>query len=172
MKRRYLAAAMAAVLVAGVAASEDTNPADEILGQWYTDKNESKVHVVKKDGKYYGTIIWLAETKYAAGDAEAGKIKHDRFNPDKARQADPTIGIQVLKDFTYDATDKSWSGGTIYDPANGRTYKCIIRFQPDPKGIDGRSLYVRGYVGFQLLGRTTIWYRVPKEQMEKVEPKK
>jgi hypothetical protein len=27
---------------------------------------------------------------------------------------------------------------------------------------------VRGYIGIPTLGRTTIWYRVPKEQMEKV----
>jgi uncharacterized protein (DUF2147 family) len=171
MKRRYLAAAMAAVVIAGVALGEDISPADEILGQWYTDKNESKVQVVKKDGKYYGTIIWLAEPKYPADDAEAGKIKHDRFNPNKKAQGNPTIGIQVLKDFTYDAADKSWSGGTIYDPAHGTTYKCVIRVQADPKGVDGKSLFVRGYIGIQILGRTTVWYRVPKDQMEKVEAK-
>ncbi len=171
MKRRYFAVAVAAMFAAGAAFGEDTTPADEIVGQWYTDKNESKVQVVKKDGKYFGTIIWLAEPKYPKDDAEAGKTKHDRFNPDAAQKKNPTIGIQVLKNFTYDAADKSWGSGTIYDPANGKTYKCVIRVQPDPKGVDGKSLYVRGYIGVQFIGRTTIWYRVPKDQTEKTEAK-
>ncbi len=167
MKRRYLAAAVAAVLMTGMARGEDLAPADEILGQWYTDKNASKIEVVKRDGKYYGTIIWLDEPNYPADDPEKGKPKRDRNNPEKKMQKKPVIGIAVLKDFTYDAADKSWSAGTIYDPENGKTYKCVIRFQADPKGVDGKSLHVRGYIGFQALGRTTVWYRVPKDKMEK-----
>jgi uncharacterized protein (DUF2147 family) len=147
------------------AAAEDA-PGDELLGQWYTEDDESKVEVIKTDGKYFGTIIWLSEPNYEADDAEAGRPKRDRENPDAAKRNDPVIGIQVLKNFHYVPGDQTWEGGTIYDPANGRTYKCVIRFKDDPKGVDGKSLHVRGYIGIPTLGRTTVWYRVPQEEME------
>lgn len=167
--RTICAAVLGLTLAAGVAA-EDA-PGDALLGQWYTDANESKVEVVKKDGKYFGTILWLSEPNYDASepDGDAGKPKRDKNNPDKAAQKKPVIGIQVLKNFVYNAPDSTWDSGTIYDPNNGRTYKCVIRFQDDPKGVDGKSLHVRGYVGIPTLGRTTIWYRVPKDEMEKTE---
>lgn len=158
------------LLLAGRVFAEDA-PADALLGQWYTAGNESKVEVIKRDGKYFGTIIWLSEPNYDASepDGDAGKPKRDKNNPDKEAQKKPVIGLQVLKNFVYNASDQTWDSGTIYDPNNGRTYKCVIRFQDDPKGVDGKSLHVRGYIGIPTLGRTTIWYRVPKEEMEKTE---
>jgi len=166
---RAFAAAVVVVMAAGVGSASDTPPADEILGQWYTADNASIVTVVKKGGKYYGTIIWLTEPNYPATepDGDAGKPKRDKNNADKAAQKKPIIGLQVLKDFAYNAAEKAWDSGTIYDPENGRTYKCVIRFQDDPKGIDGKSLHVRGYIGIPTLGRTTIWYRVPEEKIVK-----
>ena len=55
-----------------------------------------------------------------------------------------------LKNFTFDGKDE-WSGGTIYDPKNGKTYKCYIQFAAANK------LKIRGYVGVSLLGRNTFW---------------
>jgi hypothetical protein len=46
----------------------------------------------------------------------------------------------------------SWSQGKIYDPKNGKTYSCKMT-------LEGNELKVRGYVGFSLLGRTTVWTR-------------
>ena len=170
MKRTWMAVALVFWGV-GLASAEDPAPANEILGQWYTQDNESQVVVVEKDGKFFGTIIWLTEPLYPAEepDGDAGKPKRDKNNSDAKAQKKPILGLQVLKNFSYDAADKSWSGGTIYDPNNGRTYKCVIRMQDDAKGIDGKSLHVRGYIGIPQLGRTTLWYRVPPDKMEKVE---
>jgi len=153
--------------------AEDLSPANEILGQWYTEGNESKVVVVERGGKFFGTIIWLSEPLYTAEepDGDAGKPKRNKNASDPVEQKKPIIGLEVLKNFAYDADDKSWSGGTIYDPNNGRTYKCVIRMQADPKGVDGKSLHVRGYIGIPQLGRTTVWYRVPVDQMEKSKVK-
>lgn len=169
--KRLLGALAITGVVMSLSFAADAPPADEILGQWYTADNASKVVVVNKGGKYYGTIIWLAEPNYPADepDGDAGKPKRDKNNSNEAAQKKPIIGLQVLKDFTYNTSDKTWDSGTIYDPENGRTYKCVIRIQDDPKGIDGKSLHVRGYIGIPTLGRTTIWYRVPPDQMEKVD---
>lgn len=155
-------------LSAGFPAAAD-GPGDAILGQWYTEDDESKVRVVKENGKYYGTIIWLDEPLYEPEDPEAGEPKRDRENPEPSKRNQPLIGLQVLKNFSYEPDDGTWEGGTIYDPANGRTYKCVIRLKDDPKGYDGKGLHVRGYIGIPALGRTTVWYRVPPDEREDVE---
>lgn len=57
----------------------------------------------------------------------------------------------MLKGFEFD--DDEWEDGTIYDPENGKTYSCTIKFR------DGK-LDLRGYIGISLIGRTQTWYKV------------
>lgn len=150
-------------------AAQADEPADEILGQWYTENEASKVLVVKQGGKYFGRIIWLDEPLYEEDDLEAGKAKHDRKNRDTSLIERPIMGMHVLKDFKYDAGGSQWKGGTIYDPDVGKLYKCEIKFQTDPKAEGGKSLHLRGYIGIPTLGRSTVWFRVPKKEMEKTD---
>ena len=58
--------------------------------------------------------------------------------------------MRVLRGFQYDG-DGKWSGGTIYDPNDGRTYKSKMELR------DASTLRVRGYVGAPIFGRTSIW---------------
>ncbi len=64
----------------------------------------------------------------------------------------PLIGLEILSGFEY-AGDGRWTGGTIYDPDNGKTYRCKLRF------VDRDTLEVRGYIGISLIGRTEVWKR-------------
>lgn len=158
---------LAIVSFAPFAVSEESP--DDIVGLWYSDKNESKIDVYKAkstDGKmrYYGKIIWLDEALYDKDDPEAGKAKHDRKNPDEERQADPIVGMKVLKGFLYNKEEKVWDSGTIYDPDVGKLYKCTMWFTEDSAVEGGKRLDVRGYIGVPLLGRTTAWTRVPPEE--------
>lgn len=45
-----------------------------------------------------------------------------------------------------------WDGGYILDPKNGKIYRAKLR-------LKHHKLYVRGYVGIAILGRTQIWIR-------------
>ncbi len=45
-----------------------------------------------------------------------------------------------------------WGGGSILDPKTGKIYKAKITQQ-------GNKLYVRGYVGVSMLGRTQTWVK-------------
>ncbi len=63
----------------------------------------------------------------------------DVHNPDPALRDRPFVGISVLSGFA-DAGD-DWRG-RIYDPKSGRTYKSIVRRQPDG------SLKVQGCIAF------------------------
>ena len=62
----------------------------------------------------------------------------------------------LLRDFVFDGDDE-WEDGRIYDPKNGKDYKCYMVF---PDEDDKSRLKVRGYIGVSLLGRTTYWTRV------------
>jgi uncharacterized protein (DUF2147 family) len=60
--------------------------------------------------------------------------------------------MEILWDLKPEGS--AWSGGFIFDPDNGKTYKCVVEVQDG-----GKKLKVRGFIGFSLLGRTQYWYR-------------
>lgn len=122
---------------------------DDIVGNWLNQEETAKIYIFKADngkfkGKYYGKIIWLSEP------LKNGKPKLDDQNPDLAKRTKEINGLIILNNFTFDADDKIWNGGTIYDPKNGKTYSCEITKK-------GEKLNVRGYVGISMMGRTAIW---------------
>ena len=122
---------------------------DKILGTWLTGSGNAHIKITKYgENKYGGKIIWLKDPKRADGT-----IKNDDKNPDKAKQANTIMGLNNLLGFTY-SSNKSYEGGSIYDPENGKTYKCVMTLDDD------NTLKVRGYVGIQMLGRTDLWKRV------------
>ncbi len=134
--------------------------ADPLLGLWATpvddEGGQGHVEITRKGDGYSGQLVWLAEPVYAPDDKKGmgGKAKVDRENPDPALRSRPTNGLIVLEGFVRSGTNK-WTDGTIYDPNNGKTYRCKMQ-------LKGERLKVRGYIGISLLGRTTVWTRVGK----------
>ena len=116
---------------------------DQIERQWYNEERTAKIQVYKaKDNKFYGKIVWLKEP------LKNGKPKTDENNPAAAKRSQPILGMIILKSFIKDGDE--YEDGTIYDPKNGKTYSCKIKYKGD-------KLDVRGYVGISLIGRTTTW---------------
>jgi uncharacterized protein (DUF2147 family) len=122
-----------------------TNP-DDIVGTWSNGSGSGRIQIYKEGNKYFGKIIWLKEPNNAQG-----KPKLDAHNPDESQRTKPLLGAVVLRNFVYD--DGEWTGGRIYDPQNGKDYKCYIKLK------DANTLNVRGYIGISLLGRTEVWTR-------------
>ncbi len=156
--RRLVISVLAVLFMMAIPVSAEDG--DAILGLWATDPEggggEAHVEVTKQGGTYRGKIIWLAEPVYGPGDPDGpeGQSKTDTNNHDPDRRNDPVVGVLIVKDFIYKGKG-IWHKGTIYDPDNGKTYKCKISF-----GDDEKILKVRGFIGFSLLGRTTLWTRV------------
>ena len=121
--------------------------ADAILGTWVNPNGQDHSLIYKKGNKYYGKLDWI---KFP--NDETGKPKTDKNNPDKALQSRPDLGLELLKDFTFDG-DNVYEDGTIYDPKSGKTYSCKMT-------LAGTSLKIRGYIGISLFGRTEVWTRV------------
>ncbi|MCX6252842.1 MAG: DUF2147 domain-containing protein [Bacteroidetes bacterium] len=121
---------------------------DDILGTWLNEERTAKVQVYKDGAKYFGKIVWLKETL----DKVTGKPRTDDLNPDVKLRNTPLMGLILLRSFVFDGDDE-WTKGTIYDPKNGKTYSCYIRFDTP------QILKIRGYIGISILGRTTNWFK-------------
>lgn len=123
-----------------------TQSKDDVIGRWFSTNGGAQIQVYKKADRYFGKIIWLRNP-----NDEKGNPKTDIKNPDPALRSRPTIGLEVLRNFTYQ--DGAWENGTLYDPKSGHSYSCKMT-------MDGHNrLDIRGYVGFSMLGRTESWTR-------------
>lgn len=122
------------------AASDDV--ATQILGNWLTEPRDGIIQIsIADDGSYRGRIV-------GGNDPQ----RQDQHNPDPARRSQLLLGQSIFQGMKYDGEGK-WSGGTIYDPDSGRTYKCRL------ERLDPERLQVRGFIGFALLGRSQVWTR-------------
>jgi uncharacterized protein (DUF2147 family) len=141
--RALLAALLLAAVPAAGAAASDAGPPDAaILGNWLTEPRDGIIAITRSaDGLYEGRII--------GGNAPQ---RLDARNPDPARRSLLLLGQVILTGMRYGG-EGVWTGGRIYDPDSGRTYRCRIELRGDAQ------LQVRGYIGFALLGRTQLWTR-------------
>jgi len=145
MKRNLTVIALMLFTVAAFAQREK----NQIEHVWYNQEKTSKIEVyLAKDGKYYGKVVWLDKPN----DEKTGKPKLDKENPDDALKSAPVMGLLILKGFSVDPNDKNlYTGGTVYDPKNGKTYCGKLTFK-------GKSIDLRGYIcSVPFLGRTSEW---------------
>jgi uncharacterized protein (DUF2147 family) len=142
---------MFTVMAAGISIAAGQ---DDILGSWYNSEKDAQIEIFRCGENYCGKIVWLKDPNYPEGskDGIPGTPKIDHHNPDRARQKDPIMGLQIVHGFQY-AGEGRWTDGKVYDPKNGKTYsgKMTIR---SPQQLD-----LRGYIGISLIGRTTTWTR-------------
>lgn len=115
---------------------------DDIVGTWLTEDQTGQIAIYKSNSKYFGKI------------QDGTSDEHfDVNNPDDARRNDPLIGLVILKDLQFDSGGE-WKDGTVYDPKNGKTYKCMLEL------LDKNKLRITGYIGFTWIGRSEVWHRI------------
>lgn len=122
-------------LAAGSAGADPLN----VFGTFATEEENSHVEIADcGDGTPCGTIVWIdpasvsqGKTPETATDAEGKKV----------------LGLTMLQGFEQKAT--GWTGGTIYNPKEGKTYGSRI------KRLGDGLLEVKGCVG--PLCKTQLW---------------
>jgi uncharacterized protein (DUF2147 family) len=118
-------------------------------GQWKTiddktGKPRAIIRVYEQNGRWFG--------KVERSLAEEPKERCDKCSDERKNQ--PIIGMVVLRNMQKRGDE--YSGGDILDPDNGSVYRCKMRLSDG-----GKTLDVRGFIGFALLGRTQVWHREP-----------
>jgi uncharacterized protein (DUF2147 family) len=146
MRSLLLVCACIALQLTGLA---QVTEQDRLIGVWEPSNGKARVKIEKISDKYYGKVVWLKEPI----DPVTNQPKVDKNNPDASLRTVPLKGYRLLKDFKYPGKDQ-WDSGTIYDPENGSTYKCVIKM------TDNNTLDIRGYIGVEALGRTDVWKRL------------
>jgi len=123
--------------------------AQDITGTWKTTDDEtgedkSYVTIYEKNGEYFGKVTTILNP--AKKDAKCNKCKG-------AKKGQPVQDMIIIRNLKKGETDGVYVGGKILDPNKGKEYKMKAT-------VDGDNLKVRGFIGFESLGRTQHWVKV------------
>lgn len=145
--------AMKSLLVAAalMLASNLACAADSPVGTWRSIDDKTKLErsiitITEESGELKGVVEKLFDQP---GDDPAHLCKECKGE----RKDKPILGMTILWGLKKDGD--TWAGGEIFDPKNGKTYRCKMTLSED-----GKSLNVRGFIGISLIGRTQIWHRM------------
>lgn len=136
--------AFAALSIASAIALAAESPA----GRWQTIDDETRqpksiVEIQEAaDGTLSGRVVQVLQSSTGPNPT------CDRCSGDN--RGKPIEGMTILWNLSPNASG-SWEGGTILDPANGRTYRSKAQL------LDGNRLGVSGCVAF--ICREQIWVR-------------
>lgn len=113
-----------------------------ILGDW----REPRGSIIRIERCPSSICLRLIELSPSA------PVSTDIHNPDPARRHRALCDLEIGFQFHF-IDPIHVSGGMLYDPRSGNTYRGAIV-------MEGNILKLRGYVGLPIFGRTEVWRRV------------
>ena len=138
MLRNLATAALLALPLLGLSSLAH---AGDATGRWTTidDKTGKPKSIVEisqaANGTLSGKVVQILQSDKGPNPVCAG-CEGERHNQ-------PIEGMTILWDLKSDGAN-SWSGGTILDPSNGKTYKSKMELQPagDKLDVSGCILFI------------------------------
>lgn len=138
MSRLVLLAVAASLGLASPALASDPT------GLWQTPTNGGQVRIARCGQALCGTLV-TSEHIRRQPDAR------DEHNKDTSQRNRPLRGLTMLSGFTGGPAE--WTGGSVYNPADGGTYRGTITLTND------NTLRLRGCIVAPLC-KTQVWTRV------------
>lgn len=120
-------------------------PPDSVIGQWKTETRNGIVDIARCGPSICGRLV-------TSDGIAANPALTDINNKDAALRGRRLKGVQILGGFTAESGG-IWSGGTIYNAEDGKTYGAKIT------PVDANTLKLRGCI-FVPLCKNQIWHRV------------
>ena len=124
--------------------------ADNIVGEYLTDRggSKSKVRITKNaEGSYDAQVFWVEKPL-----DKDGKKRKDVKNPDKSLRNVDVDKIVLVKGLKYDKSSKQWSGAKIYDPTKGIKVNATAMFEA-PGKLKLRATILG-------IGQTIYWQKI------------
>jgi uncharacterized protein (DUF2147 family) len=118
----------------------------EVEGRWLTQDGDGWITIQIVGDSLQGSIAGSPDPE------QREEREFDDRNPDPDLRTRRLDGLTIMTGFQYDG-DGRWSGGTVYDPNSGKTYKCTIT------QVNVDTLKMRGFIGISLFGRSETWTR-------------
>jgi uncharacterized protein (DUF2147 family) len=116
-----------------------------IVGKWESDKKDVRMEFFKSGNEYQARLLWGNQIVESDGKTS----KKDIRNPNEKLRSRNIIGIVSLTGLKWDGEE--YTGGKIYNPPSGDTYKCKV-------WTKNGKLYLRGFLGVALLGQTASFH--------------
>ena len=154
--KKFIIAIISMVAFAAPSFAQGINDkADNIIGEYLTDRggSKSKVRITKNaQGTYDAQVFWVENPYEADGKTKRKDVK----NPDEKLRNVDVDKIVIVKGLKYDAEDKCWGGAKIYDPTKGMKVNAEAKFETADK------LKLRGTI--LGMGVTLYWTRIKQEK--------
>ena len=117
-----------------------------IIGRWESDKKDVRMEFFKSGSEYQAKLLWGNQIV----ESDSVTSKKDVKNPNASLRSRDILGIVSVTGLKWDGEE--YTGGKIYNPPSGDTYKCKV-------WVKEGKLYLRGFMGFSLLGQTASFHR-------------
>jgi uncharacterized protein (DUF2147 family) len=154
--KKFIIAIISMVAFAAPSFAQGINDkADNIIGEYLTDRggSKSKVRITKNaQGTYDAQVFWVENPYEADGKTKRKDVK----NPDEKLRNVDVDKIVIVKGLKYDAEDKCWGGAKIYDPTKGMKVNAEAKFETADK------LKLRGTI--LGMGVTLYWTRIKEDK--------
>ena len=149
------------VVIAVALGAASSTRAAEPSGAGLWEQSDSKGHVAgwflifEHDGFYDGALVKMFPKPGENPNPICQKCTGDQKNQ-------PWLGLVMIKGMQRKG--RSYENGSILDPRNGSVYRAVMEVSPD-----GQKLKVRGYLGFELFGKTQVWRRLPSDALPRTQ---
>ncbi len=150
MRKIFMIMLCAMISVCPAFAQGINDKADNIVGEYLTDRggSKSKVRITKNaQGTYDAQVFWVENPL-----DKDGKKRKDVKNPDKSLRNVDIDKVVLVRGLKFDADDKEWSGAKIYDPTKGIRVNATAKFETANK------LKLRATI--LGIGQTIYWQKI------------